>query len=276
MLNDYFGEPEYLDGVGYIYPVKIYDYNDFNKLASKYLVTSKETIEAMSKQKTDLSLLEIIWQRIFTFEFASNEDYLYLLDKETKDNIEEFKTISEEDKLSLSEFIKLLTIILKCNIEFDEDELEFRLDNESIKSNKINKENFEKFRTIVMRQNLLFEPLFYEDFILQQMLESWRAMQKNNSESQSTLEGMLQVIALTKGKNPSELKDYTYYQVVAEYSRIQVLQQYDWVKSIQTSGYGSNDIKTPNIAEDLNLNQHPEESGFFKGGFEDVDEKLNT
>ncbi|MEG1309392.1 MAG: hypothetical protein RSA91_01065 [Bacilli bacterium] len=257
MLKDYLGMPDFIESIGYIYPISIVDYDKFKKLSSRYLMIDKNNLESEIGEKIEESSFEIILTQIKCFEISCDKNLLNIMDQETSNYYEQFKNI--KDKLTIDEFQDLLKLILKKDkVYYDEEEMMFIID-DGLETKYINKDNFEKLKKIVMRQNLLFAPLYYEDPILQGLLESLRTNETKGQDSyEFDLESILQLISIKKGINPKELIVYTYYQIMAECSRIQKIENYEWVKSIQTSGYGNKDQEIPKMDEKINLNKHPE------------------
>ena len=257
MLKDYINLPEYMDGIGNIYPVGVLEYERFQELAAKYIVLDKRQLEIETKEKIKESTLEIILGRIECFSIANNENILKFLDKNAQEFYHNIKKGMQN--FSIEEFVEVLSMVLKRkDIIYDDENKQFIIGND-IEDNNINKDNFDDFKKVVMRQNLLFAPLYYEDKILQGLLNSLRKQKNKNANGEGvSLETILQILSLKKGINPKEFSNYTYYQVMSDFSRLQLVENYEWVKGIQTSGFGSKDITIPNIFENINLNKHPE------------------
>ncbi|MBM7835736.1 hypothetical protein [Clostridium sardiniense] len=277
MINDYLGIEEYVEGMGNIYPISIAEYDRFKFLAEKYLIPDKRSIESTIGQKLDFSLLEIIICQIKQFEIAEDETLLnaFIGDSDKKF----YKNLNKVDykyKMNMEEFKEILEMTLKCKVIIDEENMKVKLEKSVLDDDEINSENFEEYRKVVMRQNLLFAPLYYDDFILQSMLEQLREKQRTVKEEASDLEAILQILSLKKGIHPKDFKEYTYYQVMAEFARFQTLENYDWVKLIQTSGYGSKDVEVPKLDKKIDLNRHPEEFDFNQPVVGENDEKIQN
>lgn len=254
MLKDYYGLPEYIEGIGNVYPILIKDYEDFRILAEKFLIHNKDEFKIENEK---ITLFEIIVYSMINFEIEQNE-------------------INNKIDYSIKSFIELLKLALRCKeIYFDENNLSFKIDNEVTKNNEINKENFDIFRKIVMRQNLLYEPLVAADIVTQHYLNEYRKQKMLDTSSHSSLEGILQILCLVKGRNIKELlNEYTYYQVMGEFSRYQEMLSYEWIKSVMTSGLSDKQIKVNNIAREIDMYSNPETEGFLKSQNEDIDNKL--
>lgn len=256
MLDNYFGKSKYIEGIGNVYPITLSDYTEFKELAQKYIIIDKKKLESQIGEQIEQSRFEIVLNNIKAFEIADNESILNLIDEETRKYYIQLK--ESDNKLKMTEFIYLLKIILKVDkIYFDEDNIKFIIE-DSLEKNEINKENFDDFTTIVMQQNLLFTEFRYDDIYLQAMLESVRRNKKEKNVEEFDLESVLQLLSIVKGKHPWEFEKYTYYQVIAEYSRFQIMESYDWTKKVKTSGFGSSDASIPKLEEKIDLNKHPE------------------
>lgn len=257
MLKDYLNLPEYIEGIGNVYAVNVLKYERFKGLAQKYIVIDKKQIEVELKEKIEESSLEIILGKIECFNIANNEKILKYLDDQTKDFYKNLRNTMQN--FNIDEFIEVIATVLKRDdIIYDDVNKKFIIGND-IEDKFIDKNNFDRFKNVVMRQNLLFAPFYYEDKILQSILNNLREQkQAGNGEETLTLEAILQILSLKKGMNPKDFESYTYYQAMADFSRLQLIENYEWVKSIQTSGFGSKDIETPDIYKDINLNEHPE------------------
>lgn len=272
MINDYLGNKEYIEGIGDIYPISVVDYNRFKYLAEKYLIPDKHTIEESMGQSINGSLLDIVMDRIKVYQIAENEDLLKMCVDPSEWNIyKQIANQSIENKMLIDEFKEMLEMTLKCKVVIDDEDYKIKIEKDILDDDEINSNNFEEYRKVVMRQNLLFAPLYYDDFVLQSMLEQLRKQRRNSKEESADLEAILQIISIKKGINPKDFNDYTYYQVMAEFSRLQLLENYDWVKLVQTSGFGSKDVKIPKYDKKIDLNKHPEEIDFNKSALDKTD-----
>lgn len=259
MINDYLGKEEVIDGIGAVYPILIADYERFRKLASKYLIPDKYSIGEIIGTTIEGNLLDMVFDRIRFYEIASNDELIKICVDPSEWEI--YREIGRdiENKLTFNEFKEMIEMTLRCKVTIDEENSIIKIEKDILDGDEINSSNFEKYREVVMRQNLLFAPLHYDDFVLQGMLEQMREAKKDKKEEDVDLETILQLLSIKKGINPKELMKYTYYQVMAEFSRLQLFENYEWVKLVQTGGFGSKDIKTPKYDKKIDLNKHPEE-----------------
>lgn len=276
MLKDYFAKSEYIDGIGEIYPVNVIEYEEFSKLAQLYIAVDKRALEIeLDKDLKDVSTLEIILSQIKAFEIANDENLLNLLKDEEAETFKSLNNVSY--KLNIEDFIKTLKIVLHKDVIFDEENVRFVIIDEEnmLEEREINIQNFDSFKEIVMRQNLLFTPLYYEDPILQGILTNLRKNKKEENNNGFDLEAICQILSIEKGINPKEFIDYTYYQLIAEYTRLQIIDNYNTARRIQTSGFASENLVIPKISEKVNLNKHPESTMIeFNSDIYDKGDKL--
>lgn len=275
MLNDYLGLATYIEGIGNLYPIKILEYENFKKIANKYIMPDKYFWEDNLGIELECDLMTFLFKYISNFELSQEEISLY--DEASQNYLKILKEAPQESKYSFSELKTLLEMILHKEVYIDEDSVEIKIGGDILEDLKINKNNFEEFREVVMRQNMIFAPLHYEDYSMQCLLESMRKkrMLKGSSDEDVDIESLCQTVALIKGLTPNELKDYTYYQLIADYYRTNQEECYDWTKRGQTSGFGSKNVKVPNRAKKIDMYKHPEAFEFTKKALDDCDNKLN-
>lgn len=229
MLNDYLGEPTFVIGIGNIYPVRICEIEEFRALSSKYIVFGKTTFK--NRLKIDVE---------------------YLLDFYIK------QVVGDEEKLIefILEFSRLLEITLKNKIEFipkENKEYGFRVKGTSF---EVNKYNFDIYREVIMKQNLLYEPLTEENDLMQEWLDLARETRAKNAE-EVDIESICQLVSIVKRINPSELRNYTYYQVMADASRISLIDSQQYIMLLRSQGV---DEPIPVTSKVIDLYRNPEEA----------------
>lgn len=219
-LNYIRGKPEYLEGVGNIYPVKIKDYDEFNK--SSYLLNfSKDHFN-----NSDLPLLTLV--------------VLGLTNSGIKiENV-------------IKDFENMFSIVLQCKVFFaitNDRQFKIIIDDK----NNINSSNYDTVREIIMKQNLIFTPKVYKNEIVQKWAEKVLKARIKNSPK-ITMEDMLSTISVFSGKSYEELENYTIYQVYADFYRIRKIKGYECAIINRTLG-GKAEIE--DFAEDLQLFKNP-------------------
>jgi hypothetical protein len=257
MLKDYFGQPDYIEGIGEIYPIKVLEYQEFQQLAQRYITIDKKALEIELGEKFKESTLMLVLSQIKAYEIANDDNRLALV---SSSELEQFKILREaEYKLNIEDFEKVLKMILHKDVFYDEDGVRFKIQDEDVLSEKeINQENFDEFKKVVMRQNLLFTPLYYEDPILQSILMSLRENKAQESNSQFDLETICQVVSNEKKIPQYELQNFTYYMLIADYTRLSVIDNHDLGKQVKSSGFASEGFEIPKRDEIVNLYKHPE------------------
>jgi len=226
-LDYIFAQPDYIDNVGNIYPVKLINYNEFEE-CSRILYISKNHFE-----KNPYPLLFLIFMSVehlgFTYE----------------------KLIENLEKLfSLITHKKFKFVELEENAWF-EHEYE---DGGLIKKNYITVDNYDAVRTIVMRQNLLFEQKIYKTDRMREWAEkAVKAKQKNTPKI--TLEDMISTVSVGCGKHYSDLQNYSIYQLYSDFYRLRKIVEHDY--SVRFLCAGAKDLKLQDFAESLDLYHNP-------------------
>ncbi len=230
-MKDYFGEPDYIDTIGYIYPIGISEWSEFSSLAYKYFMFSNDFIKYKLKI-TDGSL------RVF--------DYLFLMMIANED-VQVRTTI-------LSELEKLLSLILKEDVKgyISKNKHEyFFMIGDSDK--KINRDNFDAFKQIVLRQNLMFEPIFAPNEHSQKYIDKAIAVLSRGNTSVD-IEAMLVYVSNAKKLHPSELKNYTYYQLRADCEMEMRKEANRDTNLFRSQGC---DVSSVNLLEELSIHKNP-------------------
>lgn len=218
-MNLIFGRPDIVDGVGLVHPVTLVDYDEFQE-ASSFIYYSKAHF---GKEYDNYPLLDLI---------------VYGL---------------RDDKI-IGDIETVIKIVTKKNSSLYLDEKSgvygFYIDEGSSLTNQ----NYEAFRSIVMKQNLMFEQKVYKDKRTQEWAQKVMAA-KSKSGVRIELEDMITTIAAFSGKHYWDLEKYTIYQLQSEFKRIGKIKGYDSDIAIAcVSGDGS---KIGHYAEYLDLFRNP-------------------
>lgn len=214
MLKDFLGEPDELLGVGLIYPVKIKDYALFNKLSVLFLEKGLKYIRDIFKEPKSTYLLDFL-VRMCILDDDLDISYLeklfsITLNKKVVFKIERY--ITENRYETEDDLRKAL----------DKSEYYFEIETSKKKqkiSNRINKYNFEDYKSIISRQNLVFEipssPSKKGQKMFDEKLESM-----SSGGISSDIESMICAIVTYKGMKIDDIKDYTIYQLKTEFEMI--------------------------------------------------------
>ncbi|MBZ9693192.1 hypothetical protein [Clostridium sp. M14] len=264
-LDDYFMLPYFHKDIGNIYPVNIFEYERFKMLVIKYIVPDNKMMFDLYKipQETDLFIYYIESAK----QFDNKLKELYKLSKHIPDSQEEIEQLNnikllinqyESGELlcySIKEFEELLSIILKKKILFSEDY--FTDEQHSI---CINKDNFNELRDVVMWQNILFvmptSPTKIGNKLIQQAIKS------EMSGDGSNLSSICSVVSCNSGISNEELKKYTYYRLLYDFSIIN--KQHGNIFSFMLRSQGCAEAKINNLDASIDLHTNPYDSLFKK------------
>ncbi|MNH66532.1 hypothetical protein D3C73_185650 [compost metagenome] len=218
-----FGEPDFTESVGHIYPVKLKDYDQFQE-ASSVLYYNKHHF---GDEFQEFLLLDLIVLGLREQKF-----------------IDDLQTI--------------FTIVTQKEVEFKYDETNqsygFILDNTYL----INGLNYDEIRQIIMKQNIMFEQKVYKDKRVQAWAEkTMKARSKNGIKMD--LEDIISTVSVITGKNYSDLREYTIYQLQSDFNRINKIKSYDTTVSFMCAG----DTKS-------SLTHYAEKVDLFKNPYDDI------
>lgn len=233
-----FGIPDYVQGVGYIYPVKLKDYYNFMEW-QYFLNISKNHLE-MNKDKLNLKDGKEV--RLLDFVLIN--------------------FLNEEDRTTINNMEKLFSLVLKEDVFLDINEKSYRF---SIKDsdNFIDRNNYDEVRKTIMRQNLLFEPKVFENKMVQEWAEKIiKTKQKNGVKM--TFEDMITTISCFKGLKYEDMLEQTIYAINADFNRIAKMKDYDTSVSFKCAG--AEKVKIPHFAEELYMFKNPYDDLFVEKG----------
>jgi hypothetical protein len=231
-----FGLPEFVEGIGEIYPVQMIHYDEFMNSANIICLSYEHfNVEEIKKsyQVDDLKLFDLVVLATCQSEFG---------------------------QLAFDNLIKTFSIILRKNVSFNSDIVSFITEDGCM----INRDNYEEFRKIVMKQNLLFTPKVYKNKITQEWAEKvLKARAKNSLDC--TIEDMISTIAVISSKHYTELSTYTIYQIRQEFNRIMKIESYRSSIAFRCAG----DDKIP-------IEPYAEKIDMFKNPYDDVFKDKNS
>lgn len=203
-----FDEPYVEDGRLTLYPVKVKDFKILEKRIM-YLLLSKRHY----KLDNNVNLFEYV----VGINLARVKQ-----EKEKRSNDEiPMELILEE---VVKEFEELFTVICREKIELDYEKMlqtgEISFTNKD-HTNMINRNNYEKIRQIVLKQNAIKEPTIFENKLEEQLAQKYmKAMQsKNKGKSISELGDIANFVSCYTGKSYEELYNQNIMQLQADYYR---------------------------------------------------------
>ena len=87
---------------------------------------------------------------------------------------------------------------------------------------KVDRDNYDIVREIIMRQNLIFEPLVVEDEYTQKLIDK-AVKVRNKTNGNFDFQSMLVYVCNKRNILPSQLANYTYYQLRCDNEMLQRL-----------------------------------------------------
>lgn len=242
MLKDILGLPEKVERLGNVYPVLLKDFEEFCNYSWILKYDKRHTDKNKNKKITEFDAL--LYGRII---------------KEKN-----FKKLSdmEEFKLKIECLKEILKIVLKNkNVSYNPKKNFFEAKLDEYNSLILDSSNYEEFRAIVMRQNIIFGEKIYLNPIVEQAMKDAKEVRDRGS-SKITIESMVSTISTIESKHYWDLAEYSYYQILMNYSRIKKSKDMD-LSIIQAS----NGVKVNivDFSEAIDLNKHPDE-GLKKSG----------
>ncbi|CAH0118523.1 hypothetical protein PAE9249_01012 [Paenibacillus sp. CECT 9249] len=216
------GQPEYVDGAGPIYPVKLKHYDEFRQCSSVLYYSKLH----FNEQFQTFPLLDLL---IFG-----------LRDEQVTDMLK-----------------RLFCLVLRKNVEYIElgDKYAFLTDD----GNAVRRDNYDEIRKIVMRQNLLFEQKIYRNELTQAWAN--KVLQAKAKQGVNiTLEDMVTTVSAITGKSYDQLAEQTIYQLHADFKRI--AKDKDYQTSIAMMCAGADQINVRHFAEQIDLFENPYDALF--------------
>ena len=210
MIKDYLNLPEEIEGVGSIYAVSILEWEEFIHLAQQFLLFSYDYLKYR---------LELNEMKMFDFLVATvlrHED-------------------SNERVKRLTDFQRLFEIVFKETVSsyFNPQTGEWFI--KIGETGEINKHNFDQIKAVIMRQNLLYEPLTVADENTQKFINEHLERQSRRGEP-TELESMLAYVSLFKGMSPELFQTYTYYQLRVDFEVAQKMDSNLFIHMYRTQG----------------------------------------
>ena len=210
MIKDYLNLPEKIEGVGSIHPVSILEWEEFYELAQQFLLFSYDYL------KYRLNLTNI---KMFDFLIA-------ILFQSTE---------SDERVERLTDLQRLFEIVFKepVNSFFNPATGEWLM--KVGETGAIHKNNFDQVKSIILRQNLLYEPLTVQDENAQKFInEHFERLSRKGEPPE--LESMLAYVSLYKGVTPEQFQTYTYYQLRVDFEVAQKMDNNLYIHMYRTQG----------------------------------------
>ena len=217
MLNDYLGLSEFVDGIE-IFPVSILQWKEFEPIASEFLLYGYDFVNYRIKPEKEVKHFDLI---------------LSLLSRE----ILETQNTKCEIVKRLEKMFNIVTK-QKCEFVVNSDGAYVKFDT-NLKDNKIEKridrDNFDEIRNVIMRQNLIFEPLVVEDEYTQEVIDDM-VVARNRTNRGFDFLSMLVYVCCARGLKPKDLQDYTYYQLRCDCEMVQRIEFNESIHAYRSQG----------------------------------------
>lgn len=257
---NYFMKPQALEGVGDIYPVKIYAYNEFKELSAKYLLAGRKWLTNICRYSKREYVLDFFVRYALMFQGLRSG----VIDEDLKGK---FNVIDELDmvKYDINEMCSLFSMTLNTEVNFELLEVtndgvidyRFRIGESG---NYITKFNYEQYREIVMEQNILFEPLTSPSAKGNEVIQNAIKVLNKNGASIDIV-SVCSVVSTYKGVTDKELQDYTYYRLMYDFETINRINNN--LIYAMFMAQGSKEAQLTYLGEGLDLHKNPY-SGLLK------------
>ncbi|WP_243357252.1 hypothetical protein [Bacillus litorisediminis] len=230
-LNNIFQRPTKVKGVGYVYPVTMKRYDKFINCANIITVSyehfnTKVVAEALGVEEESIKLLDLL----FIAAAQSN-------------------TFNETVRQLEILFSLVFRRPIKC-VDFDDGFIFYNQRKKIV----IDKHNYDEIRSVIMMQNVLFEPKVFKNQIVAEWAEAVLKERAKNAVEVS-MEDKLTTIAHLSGKHYHELMNYTIYQIEAEFARIEKDKLYHTNVAFKCAG--ANEVSINHYAEKTNIYRNP-------------------
>ena len=235
-LKHIFAKPEFIEGIGNVYPIKLKNYDEFQE-CSNLLYISKSNFK-----ECDIPLLGLI--------FMSAEQL----------------GVKEQD-LIIS-FEKLFSLVLRTPVKLKSNEEMFWF--EVDETSNINFYNYDVICSTIMKQNLLFAPKIYKDPLVQEWANKVLESRSKNSVK-ITIEDFITTVKNFGGLTYEQIMEQTIYQLYSDFYRIGKMKEYE--KSCLFATVSVEPISIEHFAQNLDIWKSPYDNLFVNSSKLN---KLNT
>lgn len=224
-LKHIFAQPEYIEGIGNVYPIKLKDYDEFQECSKLLYISKNNFIEC------DIPLLVLLFMSI---------DQLGLTEKEL-----------------IISFEKLFSLVVRKPVKLKENEetFWFKID----ENNNINFYNYDIIRSVIMKQNLMFEPKVYKNKLVQEwankVLES-----KSKNSIKITMEDFITTVKNYDGLTYKQIMKQSIYQLYADFYRIGKMKEFE--KDCLFATVSAEPTSIQHFAQNLDMWKNPYDSLF--------------
>lgn len=228
-LKYIFAQPDYIEGIGNVYPIKLKDYDEFQECCNLLYISKNNFAEC------DIPLLGLIFLGV---------DQL---------------NIKIEDLIK--SFEKLFSLVLREEVKLNQNEDIFWfevIDDKEIKR-QINFFNYDLIRSIIMKQNLMFEPKVYKNKLVQEWANKVLESRAKNSVK-ITIEDFITTVKNFDGLTYDQMMEQTIYQTYADFYRIGKMKKFDQSSLFAT--VSTEKMTIEHFAQSINMFENPYDSLF--------------
>ena len=238
-LKYLFAQPDYIEGIGNIYPIQLKDYDKFQECSNILYISKNHFAEI------DTPLLALIFLSVEHLGYKP-DDLILIFEK-------------------LFSLVLRKTVLLHSNNENIWFQTKNKLETETEDNIIINFFNYDELRSTIMKQNLIFEQKIYKNKLVQEWANKVLESRSKNS-AKISIEDIITTVSVYKSKNYDELMEYSIYQIYADFYRIRKMKKYD------------TDTLFATVAEKITIEDFAEEINMFKSPYDDLfvsSDKLN-
>lgn len=229
-----------ITNLGTVYPVKL---RDIEKLSMYGWVVEKSK-KSLNKEDEERPLLELLIEE----------------DLEQKDDKRRGLFIH-----CLTNFIKLTTQCKEVSFSFEslcwfiEDDEVCEIDEKRF----LNSTNFEKFRGVTSKQNLIHEKRYYNKY-QQRSVDRARKLRAKKQKNNMSLDSMIEIVSIEYGILPKQMVEtISYIEFMALFQRIQ-LKESARISSLYASSGNFKDVVIEDCTKELDIFKHPDDWIFGK------------
>lgn len=247
MIKDYLGKSETVDGIE-LFPISVLDWEEFNVVGSKYLLYGYNFINYRLKPQKKMKLFDLIISIVAT-EVIEKQDT----------ECQAIKDLERMFELVTKRKARLMTDSYNhwC-IEVEDVGI-------------VNQHNYDAIREVIMRQNLMFEPLIVEDEYTQKVIDK-AVKVRNKTGGEFDFQSMLVYVCNKKQLLPSQMGEYTYYQLRCDN---EMFQRIDFNESIHVYRAQGAKVDNLNVYKGLETLSNPNSwDKFFVKADKKADEDL--
>jgi len=246
-LKHIFAQPEYIKGIGNIYPIILRDYDKFQECSSILQISKKHFTES------ELPLLSLIFLSMNELEFKEKE---LIKSFEKLFSLVLRKTVKLNANDDIFQFEIMSKRVNKKNNNYDlkDSDDKDNIIKSSKVANKIDFSNYDTLREIIMKQNLIFEPKIYKDPLVQEWANKVLESRAKNS-AKISIEDFITTVKNYDGLTYKQIMEQSIYQTYADFYRIGKIMQFEQSSLFAT--VSSEPIGIQHFAENVDIWKSP-------------------